>query len=170
MSFKILSLIELCLVFLFMTVSDLSFSHGVLAQVAREWTHQLQTFSTANWSTIAVATPCWDACQSFLKLSTIHCGQSRRKISYSFQMPAVVCSKPAWTGEDWLLLATFEMSEVGGDVIIFSCISKLIYLLKLFSWSFWKEKTGLKLKVQVVGCYILILCITRFWLKILILS
>ena len=73
-----------------MTVSDLSLSYGVLAQVAREWTHQLQTFSTANWSTIAVATPCWDACQSFLKLSTIHCGQSRWKISYSFEMPAVV--------------------------------------------------------------------------------
>ena len=36
---------------------------------------------------------------------------------------ACCCSKPAWTGEDWLLLATFEMSEVGGDVIILTCIS-----------------------------------------------
>ena len=38
----------LSIVFLFMTVSDLSLSQGALAQVAREWTHQLQTFSTAN--------------------------------------------------------------------------------------------------------------------------
>ena len=88
-----------------MTVSDLSLSQGVLAQVAREWTHQLQTFSTANWSTIAVATPCWDACQSFLKLSTIHCGQSRRKISYSFQMPLNLSPQQVKT---WLLYGHFS--------------------------------------------------------------
>ena len=64
------------------------------------------------------------------------------------------CSKPAWTGEDWLLLATFEMSEVGRNVIIFVCISvhtsTWTYFYTNFSFdhlkklvSYWKYSSGL---------------------------